>query len=118
MIPKEGEDATKRSVFTTEQLRIIAKACRAEDDDRQHIAALLMDTGARLAEIVGLRVEDVDLLDPVPFIHIRPNGKLGRTLKTPQSERRVPLVGEALWAARQAVGNVQGGLAVFTLCGR
>ena len=103
VIAKEGEDAKQRAVFTTEQLRVVTKACRAADDDKRHIAALLMDTGARLAEIVGLRVEDVDLSDKVPFIHIRPNPKLGRMLKTPQSERRVPLVGEALWAARRAV---------------
>lgn len=107
-IANEGDDAKKRAIFRPEQLQKVAEACHKANDDRRHIAALLMDTGARLGEIVGLRVEDVELSGSIPFIHIRPNRKLGRTLKTPQSERRVPLVGEALWAAREAVKSMSG----------
>ena len=57
---------------------------------------ILGETGCRLAEIVGLRVEDVDLEDEV--LHIRPNDK--RRLKTTGSERSLPLVGHALEAIR------------------
>ena len=39
----------------------------------------------------------------VPYIHIRAYKSLGRTLKTEPSERRVPLIGVALWAAQRAV---------------
>jgi integrase len=41
-------------------------ACREVDDDLRWIAALLIDTGARLAEVVGLPLADIDLDDAVP----------------------------------------------------
>ena len=62
----------------------------------------MLETGARAHEIIGLRLEDVSLSSSVPFICIREHRKLGRTLKTKNSERDVPLVGVALWAATQA----------------
>ena len=46
-----------------------------------------MDTGARLSEIVGLEVQDVDLQER--SITIRPNGIWG--LKTNRSRRAIPL---------------------------
>lgn len=102
-IPKEEQDAESREPFTAEELRVIAKACRAMDDDIRHIVALQSDTGTRLGEIVGLRTTDVVLSHQVPHIMIRPHQELGRTLKTTTSERKVPLVGEALWAAQRAL---------------
>ena len=48
---------------------------------------LLADTGARLGEIVGLEVQDVDLEKRT--LHIRPNGTRG--LKTKSSQRSIPL---------------------------
>ncbi|HEX4768064.1 MAG TPA: DUF6538 domain-containing protein, partial [Lichenihabitans sp.] len=53
-IPREGADAKKRPTFTKEQLLTIAAACRKLDDERRHILAIQLDTGARLKEIVGL----------------------------------------------------------------
>ena len=38
-----------------------------------------------------------------PYVHIRPIERLGRTLKTAHSERKVPLVGLALWGAARAL---------------
>lgn len=102
-IPNEDQDADQRSPFTTEELRAVNAACREKDDDIRHIVALQADTGARLGEVVGLRVEDVVLDHATPHIYIRPNVKLGRSLKTDASERMVPLVGVALWAAQRAV---------------
>lgn len=104
-IPNENRDADKREPFTKHELQAINDACREKDDDIRHIAALQADTGARLGEIVGLRVEDVVLDPTVPHIHIRAHEKFGRTLKTDTSERKVPLVGVALWAAHKAVEN-------------
>lgn len=60
-IAKEAQDAEEREGFTTSELQMIAKACRSRDDDIRHIVALQADTGARLAEIVGLRMSDVVL---------------------------------------------------------
>lgn len=102
-IPDEHQDTKERLPYTAEELRKVAEACRKKDDTARHIIALQADTGARLAEIAGLLRSDVVLNGPVPHIIIQPHPKLGRTLKTPNSERKVPLVGEALWAAQRAL---------------
>ena len=52
-----------------------------------------------LAEIVGLRLEDIDLENNL--IHIRPNP--ARRLKTRSSERTLPLVGYARLAIEDAL---------------
>jgi integrase len=88
-------------------------SCQYIDDELRHIASILIDTGARLAEIVGLRTDDVFLDGPVPYILIRPNEALGRTLKTAASERCVPLVGAALWGAERAMTGKTAGRWLF-----
>jgi integrase len=60
---------------------------------------MMADTGARVAEVTGLMPEDINLQSNIPFIHIRENDRGG--LKTRESERQIPLVGAALFAARQ-----------------
>jgi integrase len=102
-IPNEEKDATKRLPFTLDELGQVAAAARKVDDAIRHIVALQLDTGARAGEIIGLRIEDVELAHAVPHVRIRPHEKLGRSLKNAQSERNVPLIGEALWAAGRAV---------------
>lgn len=52
------------AVLSEDQLRALLKACGGKDfDDRRDAAIirLLLDTGMRRGELVGLRVEDVDL---------------------------------------------------------
>jgi len=107
VIPHEGHDTIKRVPFTIQELRTISAACRKLDDDIRWIVGLQLATGARLAEIVGLRKEDIlfDATSSIPFIFIRQHLKLGRSLKTPGSERMVPLFGISLWAAQQAVSQ-------------
>lgn len=106
-IAREARDATARGTFTTAELQAISKASRGMDDDIRHIVSLQADTGARLAEIVGLRIDDVVLDHETPHILIRPYEALGRTLKNAHSERSVPLLGDALWAAQKALQAVQ-----------
>ncbi len=60
---------------------------------------IMTETGARPSEITGLLPEDYFLNETVPFIWIRENA-FRKTLKTSQSERKIPLVGVALMAAR------------------
>jgi len=60
---------------------------------------LLGETGCRLAEIVGLRLQDIDLENDL--IHIRPNS--ARRLKTRNSQRTLPLVGYAKLAMEKAL---------------
>jgi integrase len=102
-IKNEGDDAEEREPFTRQELQTIAKACRDVDDDIRHIIAMQLDTGARAGEVIGLRLEDVFIDHAVPHVWFKPHAALGRTLKTKNSNRKVPLVGEALWAARRAL---------------
>jgi integrase len=62
---------------------------------------LLGETGCRLAEIVGLKLEDIDLENDL--IHIRPNS--ARRLKTRSSERTLPVVGYAKLAMVQTLNQ-------------
>jgi integrase len=58
----------------------------------------------RLSEALGLRVEDLQIENKVPYVNIEPNS--ARKLKTKSSKRQIPLVGLSLWAAQQIVKNV------------
>jgi integrase len=108
-ITGEGIDAKKRLPFSTDELRTIAVACRQMDDDVRWITGLQLGTGCRLAEVVGLRREDLFLNHEVPHISIRPYPALGRVLKTIASERLIPVLGIAAWGARQALDAPDGG---------
>jgi integrase len=71
------------------------------------IWTILAATGARLGEIAGLTKDDIiipsgDIDGEVPHVFIRPNSI--RRLKTTSSIRSVPLVGDALVAAKEAGG--------------
>jgi integrase len=106
-IPDLGKDAVSRKSFTQKELQIITKACRTTDDDLRWIVAFLIDTGARLAEVVGLRISDIHLKGRFPFVDICGNDARG--IKTRASTRKVPLVGESLWAAKRVVASAQVG---------
>jgi integrase len=77
---------------------------------------LLEGTGCRLAEVTGLRVEDVDVTGELPLIKIEPNALRG--LKTETSRRQVPLIGDALEAAREALELPRTGSMLFAEYGR
>ena len=67
------------------------------NEDLKLAWGLLKGTGARLGEIAGLTMADIDLTAQTPCIHIRPNSIRG--LKTTSSVRSVSLVGEAFEVA-------------------
>lgn len=103
-IPREGHDSTKRHPFTGAELITLNTACKIKDDPIRWVLALLAGTGARLAEIVGLPLEDivVDAEIPHVILQVHPwrdiKGAKGiRGVK----DRTVPLVGSALWAAQR-----------------
>ena len=98
-IPGEGEDVKRRQSLTAAQLAHLYGACRETDDDVRWLFALMMDTGARLAEVAGLLLSDIDTTSPVPHITIKTHP--WRPLKTASSTRQVPLVGASLWAAER-----------------
>ena len=99
IIVGEGTDAVKRGTFTTEQLIDGYQQAFASGSNVQLLFPILGETGCRLAEVVGLRVEDVDLDKRI--LHIRPNDK--RRLKTTGSERSLPLTETAHLALTKAL---------------
>ena len=96
---------TDRYVPTTTELRSLQARCRSSDDELRWLLALISDTGLRLSEALGLSCEDVCLDTPHPYVLIEP--KPWRRLKTADSERMVPLVGEVLWAVQRAAAASQ-----------
>lgn len=98
-----GAAAVKRMPIPIDDIRKVQQLCYQKDDDIRWLIALLSDTGMRLAEAAGLAKEDVFLNTEIP--HIRLCERSWRPLKTRSSERDVPLVGAALWAATKAFEN-------------
>jgi integrase len=96
----------KRLPIPTDTIREIQSACFEIDDDLRWLVALISDTGMRLSEAAGLAIADICLDHEVPHINLRPHP--WRRLKTQQSERQIPLVGAALWAAERLVAEEEG----------
>jgi len=95
--PTAAHEATRRLPYSKEELQTLL-ACSVQIDDAPRRAIILLAlTGARLAEIVGLRRCDVNLDEG--WIHI--TGHPSRSLKTPSSDRKVPLLPLALEAAKK-----------------
>ena len=104
IIKGEGEDSFKRGVFTNDQLKLGYDKALGSNSQVKLLMPLLGETGCRLAEIVGLRLADIDLENDL--IHIRPNS--ARRLKTRNSERTLPLIGYARSAIEIVVGQSDG----------
>ena len=94
-IKGEGQDAHKRGTFTLDQLKQGYEHALSSGSQVKLLMPLLGGTGCRLAEIVGLELDDIDMTESL--IHIRPNSI--RRLKTSNSIRTLPLVG----CAREAM---------------
>ena len=89
-----------RKPIPIEAIRDVQSECRAIDDDMRWLIALISDTGMRLAEGAGLLKQDFIGLDAgQPYVRVTKHP--WRNLKTASSERKIPLFGEALWAARR-----------------
>ena len=70
-------------------------------DELKLIWRLLEATGCRLSEITGLRTIDVVTDTDIPHIDVEWHEE--RRVKTEVSRRKVPLIGDALVAAQEAV---------------
>ena len=97
-IRNEGNDVFKRGIFTNDQLKYGYDKALVSGSTVKLLMPLLGETGCRLAEIVGLRLDDIDLENEL--IHIRPYS--ARRLKNNTSERVLLLVGYAKLAMEQA----------------
>jgi len=102
-LPSEKEDAKKRLPIAIDDIRHIQSQCKIMDDDLRWLVALISDTGMRLAEAAGLTLSDIHLDEDIPYITVQPHPH--RSLKTPSSERVIPLTGASLWAAKRIEQN-------------
>ena len=97
----DGLPVTKRQPIPIDDIRKIQQKCFEQDDELRWIIALLSDTGMRLGEAIGLLKTDIVLEARIPHIDLKPHP--WRRLKTPGSERQIPLVGASLWAAKRVL---------------
>ena len=80
----DRDDVTKRKPVPLRSIRILQKQCRRLDDDQRWLLALISDTGMRLSEALGLHIEGIKV------------------------DKKIPLVGSALWAAHRIKSNSEG----------
>tara|TARA_B110000093_G_scaffold93094_1_gene100613 strand:+ start:162 stop:932 length:771 start_codon:yes stop_codon:yes gene_type:complete len=88
-IQNEGGDVFKRGTFSDEQLNYGYDKALSSGSTVKLLMPLIGETGCRLAEIVGLRVCDIELENAL--IQIRPN--TARRLKTKNSVCTPPTFG-------------------------
>ena len=70
-------------------------------EELQLLVRLLVNTGLRPSEAIGLELADIMTDAEIPHVHVRRNKV--RALKTDHSERMIPLVGVSLNAAQRVV---------------
>ncbi|SNZ20064.1 DUF6538 domain-containing protein [Cohaesibacter gelatinilyticus] len=102
-IKLKDEPQTPRIPFSSEQIKNAIKpgALGKLHPDFVLLFRLLVNTGMRPVEAIGLELSDIRLDHEVPHVHIRRNGIRG--LKTDHSERLIPLLGASLDAAKELV---------------
>lgn len=111
-IPGEGLDASQPKTAQNDKLQEIAKALAPDSTSAVALMLIIqMELGTRIGEVSGLGVEDVYLNHEIPHIHIR--NRPWRTVKTKESDRRVPLTGLALKAVQHALTLPRSGEGLF-----
>ena len=93
----------KRLPVKPEDITKVQAECYKADDEKRWLIALIADTGMRLAEGAGLLRSDFIEQDGILCVNIRPHP--WRSLKTASSERVIPLVGSAKWAAERILAQ-------------
>lgn len=96
----EGETTGSRAAFTPEQAVaiVLSPALESLNDEARDILLIVAELGMRPSEVCGLLPHNILTEAPIPLVQIRPEE---RQLKNPQSERDLPLVGNALAALRR-----------------
>jgi len=108
-----GNKATDRLPLTAQEA-VEGFDALGSRSDLQAIYVALWDTGARLAEITGLQVQDVNVTDQ--SVHIRHNSIRG--LKTASSERVLPLSPRVLEGLQEHLRDKEAAAPVFERYGR
>lgn len=115
-ISGESADAKAASVPTRKILQDIANAFHGDTSGTALLSLILMETGTRIAEFSGMKVSDVFLDGPVPYVRIKPNDWRG--VKTASSVRDFPLVGITLEAVKAALALPRTNDAIFPQYGK
>ena len=97
----DPEADRRRQPIPLNGIRSVQRQCEELNDEGRWLIALISDSGMRLSEAVGLHKDDVVLDHEFPHIILKPHP--WRRLKTRGSERFIPLVGSAWWAAERAI---------------
>ncbi|OIQ19304.1 MAG: hypothetical protein BM557_06255 [Flavobacterium sp. MedPE-SWcel] len=100
---KETEKNTRYPFSVDFIKKTLLQSQNGLNEEARLLIYAMADTGARISELTGLEAADVILDGVIPHIKIRPNQT--RALKTPQSERDIPLVGVSLYAFRKLGGT-------------
>ncbi len=95
----EDEKAQSCQPISIDDIRKVQSLCSDIDDDMRWLIALISDTVMRLGEAAGLHMDDIKLDEPIQCIDHKPYP--WRSLKTKGSQRRIPLVGSALWVCER-----------------
>ena len=99
-IPQTIKFENERTSFTRDEIQILVNSATQQNDEKRRIVVTLAFTGARLAEIVGLRKKDLDIQNQA--ITIAPHSS--RSIKTNNS-RVVPLMPIAFEALQKQYGE-------------
>ena len=99
----QNQGVKKRHPIKLEDIKKVQEECYKADDEKRWLIALIADTGMRLAEGAGLLRSDFIIKDGIQCVNIKPHS--WRSLKTASSERIIPLVGSAKWAAKQILAE-------------
>jgi integrase len=99
----QKEGVKKRLPVKPEDIKKVQAECYKADDEMRWLVALVADTGIRLAEGAGLLRSDFINKDGILCVSIKPHP--WRSLKTASSERVIPLVGSAEWAAERILSE-------------
>jgi len=111
---QESGEQTQRLSVPDKQLQMLQTECRKADDEARWLLALISDTGMRLSEALGLARKDIKLSEHIPHIIIQHHP--WRRLKTIRSNRKVPLIGSALWAAQRLKAQPYNNFAFPSFC--
>ena len=96
----------KRYPINSINIEKIKTECLIIDDEIRWLVAIIIDSGMRLSEAVGLLLSDLKLDEEIPFIDLKPHPH--RRLKTVASARKIPLIGISLWAANRLKKHSKG----------
>jgi integrase len=111
-IQGEGEDSKERKVPSHAEIEDIVHTFKSKTSSVTSLMILLqVELGTRIGEVSGLGIDDVFLDHEIPHVYFR--NRPWRTLKTDESERRVPVVGAALDALKLAVKLPREGVGLF-----